>query len=115
MKYGEYIKTREARALADSDIRKLINMYTAKRTQRVLKIKRGAQGTLDYGKAVILMTQIIPPETKKLLPSLKPSITVLRVDYSLISKRYSKNVIEQKFYVNLKAAEKQYKYWTANL
>jgi hypothetical protein len=106
--YGEYIKTPAAKAESDAEIRKHINMYL-KDGWKLEKYKVGVQGTLDYGKAVIMFRFPTAPATKKLIPKIKDAYLVIKVDHGL--SHYS-GFTEQKVYRLKSAAEKRYLGWT---
>ena len=52
---GEYIKTKEAQAEADSRFRKTLNFWLRDGKHKLIKFRKGSKGTLDYGKYVIML------------------------------------------------------------
>lgn len=106
--YGEYIKTPAAKSESDAKIRKHIHMYV-KDGWKLEKHKIGVQGTLDYGKVVIMFRHPRDPEIKKLVPKLKDSYLILKADHGL--SHYS-GFTEQKVFKQKSAAEKLYLKWT---
>lgn len=102
--YGEYIKTKEAQAEADSKTRKYINKYI-KDGFKLIKYKKGTRGTLDYGKTVLMFSM------DSVIRS-KPYIFVMRWNYGLSR---PENNIEHKMFKLRSAAEKQYQTWVRML
>jgi len=103
--YGEFIKTKEAQAEADSKIRRHLNNQI-KDGYKLIKSKKGTKGTLDYGMIVLMMSH--ESSLKDLIPKSKPYIFVMR--WNLGRARTS---FEHKLYKQRPAAEKQYKRWVS--
>ena len=98
--YGEYIKTKEAQAEADSKTRKNINKWI-RDGFKLIKYKKGSRGSLDYGKTVLMFSH-------ESVARAKPYIFVMRWNYGLV---HSSNNLESKMFKLKTAAEDQYKRW----
>jgi len=109
VKYGEYIRTRAAKAESDSMIRKHINDQI-KRGFKLIKYQIGKPGTLDYGRAVAMFTHPANPDLKKIRPKTKDFIWVIYMDYSQLARTFIdfENRYSQKIYQQKAAAEKEY-------
>jgi len=107
--YGEFIQTKAAQAEADSKFRKHLN-NKIKDGYKLIKMKRGTRGTLDYGKTILMMS--IESALKNINPKIKPYIFVMRWNFGLLR---GDNPLEFKMYKQKSAAEKQYKTWVSML
>jgi len=111
---GEFIKTRAAKAESDSKIRTYINRTLQHFPgSKLVKYKVGPFGTLDYGRAVILISykRVYPdyPEGDKLRKKLeKPHMLVIRVDFGIIARHTGNMIYPFDSYLLMSAAEKKY-------
>lgn len=111
--YGEYIRTKEARAESDSHIRKYINHFL-KQTPgaKLVKYDRGEPGTLNYGRAVMMFSNP-PGEMRRKLNELKKRkdknyIWVIKADYGKMTMAYGTVHFPIAVYLSRAAAEKKY-------
>lgn len=110
MKYGDYVKTKEAQQEANREIKSLIRLYTSDGERRVAKMKMGSRGTLNYGRAVIMFENKVHPLLLKINPKRKPILTVLSCDYGLVARAVSPRVknLEQWVYSSHAMAKKRF-------
>lgn len=109
MKYGDYVKTREAQKEANEQIRKHIKLYTEGGERKVVKMKMGKPGTLNYGRAVVMFAGKVDPMMLKLRPKFKPVLTVLSMNYGLLERNHrTGRLFEQWIYTSKSAAEKRF-------
>jgi len=107
--YGEYVKTREAQKEANEQIRAHIKLYTKDGDLKVIKMKMGNPGTLNYGRAVVMFQRKPDPRMLKINPKFKPFITVLSMNYGLLERNHrSGRLFEQWLYRIKSAAEKKF-------
>lgn len=108
--YGEYIKTKAAKAESDSLIRRDIN-NNIKRGYKLVKYKIGKPESLEYGRAVIMYTKPANPDIKRIHPKYKDYIIVNYVDYGVMARGYldAKHRFMWKLYQQNAAAEKMYR------
>jgi hypothetical protein len=107
--YGEYIKTKAAQSEADSHFRRYLNNQI-KGGYKLIKLKKGSRGSLDYGKTVLLMSH--ESGLEDIDPKAKPYLFVMRWNFGLV--RGSKP-LEFKMFKLRSAAEKQYQTWVRML
>jgi hypothetical protein len=107
--YGEYVKTKEAQKEANEHIREHIKLYTSGGERKVIKIKMGKPGTLNYGRAVVMFLGRVDPKLLKIKPKYPPTITVLSMNYGLLERNHRKGrLFDQYIYRSKAAAEKRF-------
>jgi hypothetical protein len=107
--YGEYVKTKEAQKEANEQIREHIKLYTNGGERKVIKMKMGKPGTLNYGRAVVMFRGKIDPRILKIKPKYQPTITVLSMNYGFLERMHSKGRnFDQYLYRSKVAAEKRF-------
>ena len=114
--YGDYIRTKEAKAESDSRIRKYINRTLKEQPGfRLIKYQIGQPGTLDYGRAVMMFAHP-PEEMAKKLNELrnrkdKDYIWIIKVDFGTMTVNFGKTdhmFPPIKMYKSKAVAEKKY-------
>jgi hypothetical protein len=107
--YGEYVKTKEAQKEANAQIRAHIKLYIERGKQKVIKMKMGKPGTLNYGRAVVMFLGKVDPRLLKIKPKYPPTITVLSMNYGLLERNHRKGrLFDQYIYRSKSAAEKRF-------
>jgi hypothetical protein len=113
MTYGEFIKTKEAKVKADSHIRKYIHqsLKTIKGS-KLVKYARGAPGTLDYGRVVVMLAHPMSESSLELarMRNKKPKdyIWILRADFGQLTMAVGDVHQPIDSYKSKAAAEKKY-------
>ena len=102
--YGEYVKTKEAQKEANEQIREHIKLYTKDGTLKVVKMKMGKPGTLNYGRAVVMFIRKPDPRMLKLHPKYKPFITILSMNYGLIERNFRKGRLFEQYHYRIRSA-----------
>ncbi|MDD5539770.1 MAG: hypothetical protein PHG61_03660 [Candidatus Marinimicrobia bacterium] len=108
--YGEYVKTKEAQKEANREIRSFIKLYTDDGKRKLVKMKMGKPGTLNYGRAVMWFEAKVHPLLLKVNPKRKPVVLIAAVNYSLVARAVSHKVknLDQWVYSSHAAAKKRY-------
>ena len=102
--YGEYVKTKKAQKEANEQIRDHIKLYIKDGELKVIKMKMGKPGTLNYGRAVVMFIRKPDPNMLKIHPKFKPFITVLSMNYGLLERMHRKGPLFEQWYYRLKSA-----------